>query len=131
MAWGGLLISGVGLAGIGVWPDYLFPFLWVSPLLIIISLQILVGEPHILNDMAEGDWRLGISSALAALFCGLFWEMLNYYSLAKWEYTIPFVDRYRIFEMPILGYAGYLPFGLECAAFGGILELTGQRRPSE
>jgi hypothetical protein len=122
MAWAGLLISGVGLAGIGVWPDYLFPLLWVSPLLIIISLQALIGEPHVLNDMAEGDWRLGISSALAALFCGLFWEMWNYYSLAKWEYTIPFVDRYRIFEMPILGYAGYLSFGVECAVFGGILE---------
>jgi hypothetical protein len=24
--------------------------------------------------------------------------------------------------MPILGYAGYIPFGLECAAIGNILE---------
>jgi hypothetical protein len=27
---------------------------------------------------------------------------------------VPFVQRFHIFEMPILGYAGYLPFGLEC-----------------
>jgi hypothetical protein len=41
--------------------------------------------------------------------------------MAKWEYTLPFVHRFRIFEMPVLGYAGYLPFGLECAVIGGML----------
>jgi hypothetical protein len=29
---------------------------------------------------------------------------------------VPFVHRFQIFEMPLLGYAGYLPFGLECLA---------------
>jgi hypothetical protein len=48
--------------------------------------------------------------------------MWNYYSLAKWEYSIPFVHRFKIFEMPILGYAGYIPFGLVCAAIGNILQ---------
>ena len=52
---------------------------------------------------------------LAALICGCFWEMWNVFSLEKWIYTVPFVDRFHIFEMPLLGYAGYLPFGLECA----------------
>lgn len=122
-----LLISGAGLAGIGVWPNYLFPLLWVSPLLIIVSLQALLGEAHALGGIVRGDWRPVISSALAAIFCGLFWETWNYYSLAKWEYAIPFVDRYRIFEMPILGYAGYPPFGLECAVIEGMLKSTNQR----
>ena len=117
-----LMISGAGLAGIGVWPDYLFSLLWVSPLIIIVSLQVLMGEGHVLSDMTQGNWRLIISSATAALFCGVFWEMWNYYSLARWEYSIPFVDRFKIFEMPILGYAGYLPFGLECAVIGQLLE---------
>jgi hypothetical protein len=63
----------------------------------------------------------GNNGAMAALFCGWFWEMWNYYSLAKWEYAIPFVHRYEIFEMPILGYAGYLPFGLECAVLVDML----------
>jgi len=40
--------------------------------------------------------------------------MWNYYSLSKWSYTVPYVNRFQLFEMPILGYAGYLPFGLEC-----------------
>lgn len=52
--------------------------------------------------------------ALAALICGIFWELWNWKSLAHWEYALPFVHRFQLFEMPLLGYAGYLPFGLEC-----------------
>ena len=40
--------------------------------------------------------------------------MWNIHSLAKWIYEVPLVGRFKIFEMPVLGYAGYLPFGLEC-----------------
>jgi len=39
----------------------------------------------------------------------------------KWVYDIPYVDALRLFEMPILGYAGYLPFGVLCAQVGGRL----------
>ena len=42
--------------------------------------------------------------------------MWNFYSLARWEYAVPFVQRFKVFEMPLLGYAGYLPFGVECLA---------------
>jgi len=109
-----LVISGIGLMCIGIWPDYLFSLLWISPLIIIISLQTLTGEKHILSGLSPGHWSPAISSALAALF--------YYYSLARWEYSIPFVYRFKIFEMPILGYAGYLPFGLECAVVGEMVE---------
>ena len=117
-----LLMSGASLAGIGVWPNYLFPLLWVSPFIVIVSLQSLAGECTILSGIANGDWRLIVTAAAAALFCGGFWEMWNYYSLAKWEYSVPYVHGFQIFEMPILGYAGYLPFGLECMVVGGLLE---------
>jgi len=30
-----------------------------------------------------------------------------------------------IFEMPALGYAGYLPFGLECAVIGELIDWSG------
>ena len=121
-AWIILILSGAGLAGIGIWPDYLFPLLWVSPLLIIISLQSLLGEPHVLSEAGSGKWHRVVSAALAALVCGFFWEMWNYYGLAKWEYSIPFVHRFQIFEMPLLGYAGYLPFGLECIVVGQMIQ---------
>jgi hypothetical protein len=47
--------------------------------------------------------------------------MWNYFSLARWTYTIPFVQRFHLFEMPIVGYGGYLPFGLECLAVGSLV----------
>ena len=116
-----LSLAAAGLAGIGVQPNYFFPVLWISPLLIITCLQALMGESHLLSQMAEGDWSGAISAALAAVICGGFWEMWNHFSLAKWQYSIPFVHRFQLFEMPLLGYAGYLPFGLECAVIGNMI----------
>jgi hypothetical protein len=124
VAWTVLLTTGIGLAGIGVWPNHLFPLLWISPLMIIVSLQIIFKEPHLFSDVAHGDWRYILSSALAALICGIFWEMWNYHSLAKWKYNIPFVHHFQIFEMPILGYAGYLPFGMECAVIADMVMMN-------
>ncbi|HQX22923.1 MAG TPA: hypothetical protein PLU01_06070, partial [Nitrospira sp.] len=100
----------------GLWPDYLFSLVWVAPLLLITSLQLIRDEPTIFSGTAQGDWRTLWAAALAALICGWFWEMWNFYSLARWEYAVPFVQRFKLFEMPLLGYAGYLPFGLECLA---------------
>jgi hypothetical protein len=93
-----------------------------------LSLQALGKEPHIFSAIAHGDWQIIVSSALAVLMCGFFWEMWNYYSLAKWVYHIPFVHRFQLFEMPLLGYAGYLPFGLECAAIAAMI-LPTKRTP--
>jgi len=116
-----LAVFSLALAGIGVWPDYLFSLLWISPLMILVCLQTLWGEKHVFSEMAGGQWRGAVSAALAALLCGFFWEMWNYYSLAKWRYCIPFVHRFQVFEMPLLGYAGYLPFGLECSVVGDLV----------
>lgn len=120
LAWVLLLAAATGLTGIGIRPNALFPLVWISPLLIIICLQTVLGERHLLSTLPEGDWHVIVCSALGALICGFFWEMWNFYSLAKWEYRIPFVHGFRIFEMPLLGYAGYLPFGLGCTAVGQI-----------
>jgi hypothetical protein len=128
VAWPVLLATAAGLAGIGIWPNYLFPLVWVSPVLIIISLQTMFGQYHLFSPLSHGDWRDVFSSALAALVCGLFWEMWNAYSLAKWEYSIPFVHRFEVFEMPLLGYAGYLPFGWVCAVISRIVIKEGTNR---
>lgn len=115
-SWLLLMLSCLGLLGIGLWPNYLFPFIWVGPLLLIVSLQALAGRPTVLSSLARGDWRNLWVPALAALVCGVFWELWNWKSFAHWAYAIPFVHRFKLFEMPLLGYVGYLPFGLECVA---------------
>jgi hypothetical protein len=117
-----LAAAAAGLAGVGVWPNLLYPLVWVAPLLVIVSVRTLSGERHVLQDVARGDWTLVVTSALAALLCGFFWEMWNYYSLPKWIYAIPYAERFRLFEMPALGYAGYLPFGLACAAVAELFD---------
>ncbi len=116
IGWGMFLLSSAALTGIGIWPSYLFPLVWVAPLLLITSLQAVAGEETILSSIGHGDWRSLWLSALATLVCGFFWEMWNYKSLSHWEYAVSLVHRFQIFEMPLLGYAGYLPFGLECMA---------------
>ena len=122
LGWLVLAAAAAGLASIGVLPDLLFPLLWVSPLLILLSLEAVRGRFHLLSPLAHGDWRPVVLAALAALVCGWFWEMWNYFSLVKWQYSVPYVHRFQVFEMPVLGYAGYLPFGLECAVIGELLE---------
>jgi len=113
-----LVVAVTGLLGIGLLPNLLYPLLWVAPLLLIVGWQALRGQRTIFSPVAQGDWRGLWIASLAALQCGIFWEMWNYYSLARWEYAVPYVQRFELFEMPVLGYAGYLPFGLECLAVG-------------
>ena len=105
-----------GLLMIGIWPTLLFPLLWVSPLLIMIGIQIIRRVPSILSPLTQGNWSSVVLSGLAALVCGGFWEMWNAYSLVHWEYSIPYVHALQLGKMPILGYAGYLPFGMDCLA---------------
>lgn len=128
VSWSLFILSGLGLFAIGRWPNYLFPLVWIGPLLLVVSLQGLAGKPTVLSLLAQGDWRGLWVPALAALICGFFWEFWNWRSLAHWEYAIPFVHRFQLFEMPLLGYAGYLPFGVECAA---IADLCLSRQVSE
>ena len=128
IAWILLIVSAVGLATIGVWPNTLFSMLWLAPLALVTGLQIMMGERTVLDGPVKGDWREIWQVALAALACGFFWEMWNFGSLAHWEYSVPYVHRFEIFHMPLLGYSGYLPFGLECLAVARLLDLLWQSR---
>ncbi len=109
-----LLVACIGLMGIALWPTLFYPLLWLSPLLLFLGFQRILGEKSLLEDIRKGDWSRVVIPGLAGLICGFFWEMWNYYSLAHWKYSIPYVQGIQIFEMPLLGYFGYLPFGITC-----------------
>jgi hypothetical protein len=115
LSWGTLALGTLALAGIGLWPEALFAMLWLAPLLVLAGLQKLVVGESRFAPLARGDWRPVLLPALAALVCGFFWELWNWGSAAQWHYSVPYVQRFHVFEMPVLGYAGYLPFGVECA----------------
>jgi hypothetical protein len=128
-AWVAVAAGALGLAAIGPWPEAFFAMLWVGPLLLLCGLQHLLTGTSLLAPLARGDWRPFLQPALAALACGLLWELWNYGSLAKWQYSIPYVQRLQVFEMPLLGYAGYLPFGVTCALVMDALARLVERRP--
>ena len=114
---GQLMAAGgcISLSLIGIFPDPLFFTIWLAPFFLILGHAIVRDLPHPFGPLASGDYTPVVSYALAALCCGFFWELFNMFSLARWAYSIPYVQACHIFEMPVLGYAGYLPFGLECA----------------
>lgn len=111
-----LALSTTGLVGIVHFPQYAYPLLWLSPLSMFLFIQFLLGEPSVMDRTRSGNWALFFRFAVAALICGGCWETWNYYSYAKWIYAVPFVHAFQIWEMPLIGFAGYLPFGVECAA---------------
>jgi hypothetical protein len=118
------------LAAIGLRPDLLFPALWLAPLLVLAGLAQLIAGETPFSAIARGDWRPVLHSALAALVCGFLWELWNWGSVVKWHYSIPYVQRFHLFEMPLLGYAGYLPFGIECALVLDLAARLIERRPA-
>ncbi|MBD3377806.1 hypothetical protein GF406_22445 [candidate division KSB1 bacterium] len=111
-----LFIGIVWLVLVIGFPRYAFPLAWGAIFLIIDVINYLNNAPSIHGEWAKGERRIIWSLALGSLICGFFWEMWNYFSIPKWIYKVPFVDFYHVFEMPILGFIGYLPFGLEVFA---------------
>ena len=109
------VVALLGLTGIVFFPQATFPLLWLSPLMVFLLLQAALGEPCVLALPGGRNWALVFRFAAAALVCGLAWETWNYYAVAKWVYAVPYVHRFQIWEMPLIGFAGYLPFGVECA----------------
>ena len=108
---------------VGIYPQILFPIVWVAPLLLFAGVLVR-GYPEF-----SSAFSLPIVSqwALAALICGFFWEMWNFFSLARWVYHVPYVARFYLFEMPVLGFAGYLPFGVFCGVICWMLGIKSRR----
>lgn len=95
--------------------------LWLSLALVLDPLNHRLGAASVVGDWRAGRYGRTLALLAAGLWCGLLWELWNYWAAAKWTYTLPFLGRWehvRYFEMPVLGLLGFLPFALECwAAF--------------
>jgi hypothetical protein len=99
-----------------VWPKVFFLFIWLSLYFIIEPINVWLGNRSLADWTRKGDWRPVISLWLGVLLTAFFWEMWNYYSYPKWVYQVAWGDWLHLFEMPLLGYGGYLPFALELYA---------------
>ena len=106
----------VMLALMLLYPKLFFPFIWISLYFILEPINVWLGNRSLAQETAKGDWRPVIALWLGVLLTAFFWEMWNYYSYPKWVYHVPWGNWLHIFEMPLLGYGGYLPFALELYA---------------
>ncbi len=123
-----MLLGGACVVLPFLFPHQAFPLLWLSVVLLLDPLNNLMGRKSALAHLKARDWRFFVALPLAGLTCGFFWEMWNYFSLPKWQYSVPYVGFGKIFEMPILGYSGYLPFVLELfALYQFLLTLLSQQ----
>ena len=108
---------GIGLAGLvllAMYPNPMFFMTWVAPLALLAGGLALAEWETCFTPLRAGDYSSVITLAVAALTCGFFWEMWNFWSLPKWHYSVPYVNVAHVFEMPVVGYTGYLPFGAVC-----------------
>lgn len=97
-------------------PLIFFPFIWISVYFILEPVNVWLGHRSLPDRTGKGDWRPVISLWLGVLLTAFFWEMWNFYSFPKWIYQVPWGNWLHLFEMPLLGYGGYLPFALELYA---------------
>ncbi len=107
--------TGAGLAcAVLLWyfPDQTFPLVWVAPLLVLDGLAALRSRPSALALVRAGRAGPVLLVALAGLATGVLWELWNEGAVPHWSYRVPYVGSAKVFEMPLLGYLGYLPFAL-------------------
>lgn len=99
-----------------LFPTYAYPLVWFSFFLILDPVNYLHKQPSIIGHLKDRKLVVPLSLLLAGIIMGFFWEFWNYWAATKWVYNIPFLDFFKIFEMPLLGYFGYFPFAFELYA---------------
>ena len=140
MKWVILIVCFITLFLTGMYPDNMFFALWIAPLIILgVSLEMLgIWTPF--TAIGAGNWAPLLLFALSYFIQGTMLECWNYfsgthiggtlqtYNCAYWAYSIGYVDVLRVFEMPLLGLFGYLPFGIYCLIwwiiFAFLLKIT-------
>ena len=117
-----LYLSFILFSAVPFWPYPLFWAMWIAPLIGIAGILMMQNIWTPLTAMSNGNWSPTLLIALSSLFNGFFWEVWNFGSAHPllpvtnpnyWVYDIPYVNVIHIHaEMPLLGFFGYLPFGV-------------------
>jgi hypothetical protein len=122
------LMVGVGLLVFPlVWPHYTFPLVWGVFFFLLEPFCDLMGGPSLIMRFAAGERRQFLNLLAAGLVCGVWWEAWNWFATSKWVYTLPVLNCFKVFEMPLPGYLGFLPFALECAVMYNFMQALDER----
>ncbi len=122
---GGLAAStGIGLVLLVLpllWPKLFFPFVWMGFIFLLEPLNYRAGRSSFLGDLEKGNLVRLLSWMAAGLSAGILWESFNFWAGSHWEYHLPYLGLGRIFQMPVFGYLGFIPFALEIFALEAVL----------
>ncbi len=110
----GLICLGAILAGIPLlWPSFYFAAdVWLAWPLLLDPINYALGRPSLLRDLETGRRSRPLALMASGLACGVLWESWNWLASARWGYTVPFLGGVKLYEMPVLGFLGFVPFGL-------------------
>ena len=106
----------------GIGP-YLFGSVWLGFIFLLEPINHRLGSPSLWRDFQRGDYSRLTSLLAAGWVCGILWEFWNYWALARWVYTFPILQEWKIFAMPLPGYLGFPPFAVECFVLFSFLTL--------
>ncbi len=108
----GMIVVGAILAGIPlVWPSQAFAAdVWLAWPLLLDPVNHRLGRPSLLGDLERGRRGRLVALAASGLACGVLWESWNWVASARWSYTVPFLGDAKVYEMPVLGFLGFVPF---------------------
>jgi hypothetical protein len=100
-----------------VWPStWMTPLVWMGFAFFLDPIVGRMGGRSILSEFFTGHFRSMPLFFLAGLIAGLLWEFWNYWAISKWEYDVPYWGHVKLFEMPALGFLGFMPFIIESYA---------------
>ncbi|MFQ5708617.1 MAG: hypothetical protein ACE5HO_14265 [bacterium] len=92
---------------------FLFGPVWMGFVFFLDPVNYFIGAKSLFRELESGRLNKLLSLFLAGLICGLLWEFWNYWATAKWVYTFPYLSHPKLFEMPLIGFVGFLPFAVE------------------
>jgi len=112
--------------------SFLFGAVWLGFVFLLDPINFRLGLPSLEADLAFGHRARFFSFLLSGWVCGWLWEFWNFWAASKWNYIFPIMQRDKIFDMPVLGYFGFLPFALECfVMYHFAAWLLGWEKPSQ
>lgn len=117
----------ISLALSMAWPRFFFPFAWLGLIFLLEPVNYRRQTPSFLGDLEKGRAERLASWALAGIAAGLVWEFFNDWAGSHWEYSIPYFNFWKVFQMPLFGYGGFIPFALEIFAIYGLLDSVHQK----
>jgi hypothetical protein len=99
-----------------VWPSrYLAAPVWLGFIFLLDPINARLGGESVIKDLVvRRDLSRLVNLTFSGFLCGILWEFWNYWSRAKWHYTVPIMEHLKIFEMPVPGYLGFPAFAVEC-----------------